>query len=308
MRVSALSLGELARRLRRTGVILQIGPFIVRLESPIPSIVEGIARLYADYPLENKTRFADFHIRLAPPRNLRRWIRPQVLFLFDGHPPFKPLPLDQAFPMLEWGLNWCVHNHLHQALILHAAVVEKGGYAAILPGSPGTGKSTLCAALVNRGWRLLTDELALISPEDGMLTPLPRPISLKNESIDVIRRFAPGVVIGPEASDTNKGTVAHMKVPSQSVARWDERARPAWLIFPRYQANIPTRLEPQSKGRTFMRAAEQSFNYSRLGLTGFRALTKLIDACACFEFTYGDLAEASAHFAALERPRTPSGL
>jgi predicted ATPase len=29
----------------------------------------------------------------------------------------------------------------------------------ILPAPPGSGKSTLCAALVTRGWRLLSDEL-----------------------------------------------------------------------------------------------------------------------------------------------------
>ena len=34
--------------------------------------------------------------------------------------------------------------------------------AVILPAPPGSGKSTLCAALVNRGWRLLSDELTLV--------------------------------------------------------------------------------------------------------------------------------------------------
>ena len=50
--------------------------------------------------------------------------------------PFAPLPLDQAFPMLEWGLNWCVSAHCHQYLIFHAAVVEKSGPRADPSGAP----------------------------------------------------------------------------------------------------------------------------------------------------------------------------
>src|SRR3546814_5884714 len=49
-----------------------------------------------------------------------------------------------------------------------------------LPGAPGSGKSTLTACLVHNGWRLLSDEIALVSLQDGGLTALARSISLKN--------------------------------------------------------------------------------------------------------------------------------
>src|SRR3546814_10587342 len=88
--------------------------------------------------------------------------------------------------MLEWGLNWCIGAHGHQFLIIHAAVIARNGLAAILPGAPGSGKSTLTACLVHNGWRLLSDEMALVSLQDGGLTALARPISLKNRSIDLI--------------------------------------------------------------------------------------------------------------------------
>lgn len=302
MRVSSYSLPRLARTLRGPGIYLRIGRYTVHLRSPLSSVAEGVALLYADYPLLDEDGFADFHVRIVRPRNPRRWIRPQVLFLFDGRPWFRPLPLRHAFPMLEWGLNWCVYHHVNQYLIIHGAVVEAGGYAAILPGGPGVGKSTLCAGLVSRGWRLLSDELVMVSTKDGRITPIPRPISLKNESIGVMRDFAPGAVFGAEVHGTEKGTIAHMKAPAESVRRWDEAPRPGWLIFPRYESGARTALARERKGAAFMKVARGTFNYFTLGLAGFRTLADLVEACPCFEFTYSDLEDAVEQFAQLEPP------
>jgi len=58
---------------------------------------------------------------------------------------------------------------------------------------------------VHRGWRLLSDELALVCPTAGRIQPLPRPIALKGASIQVIRDFAPHALIGPEHVNTRKG-------------------------------------------------------------------------------------------------------
>ena len=300
MKVSTLPPLELTRRLKRQGVNLRFGPLVVRIQSSIPNVIEGIRLMYADYPQEGDDAFVDFYVRLAPPRSPRRWFRPQVLFIFDGSIPFKPLPLDQAFPLFEWGLNWCVAKHVNQYLILHAGVVEKGGHAVIMAAPPGSGKSTLCAALIARGWRLLSDELALVSPDDGRLTPLPRPVSLKNESIDVIRSFAPGVTIGRESADTTKGTVAHMKVPNDSITRAHEHAIPTSVICPKYEKGVPARLEPRSKGQAFMYVIKNAFNYSVLGVRGFQTVAALIDTCDCYDFIYSSLDEAIDVFDALE--------
>lgn len=302
MNVSALTLSDLGLRLRQAGIFLQTGSFITHLQTSIPGVAEGVSLLYADYPLVEQADFADFHVSLAPPRNLRRWFKPQVLFLFDGKPPFKPLPLDQAFPMLEWGLNWCVSSHANRYLIIHAAVVEKRGHAAILPAPPGSGKSTLCAALVNRGWRLLSDELALVRVSDGKIIPLPRPVSLKNESIDIIQQYEPNAILSRKVSDTMKGTVAHMKVPTDSINRAVETAQAAWVIFPKYQAGTTARLEALPQARAFMRIADNAFNYSLLGVKGFETMASLIDASLCYDFTYSVLDEAIETFAALKPP------
>ncbi|MGA7179055.1 MAG: HprK-related kinase A [Thiobacillaceae bacterium] len=302
MRVAELAPQALESRLRGQGLGLQTGTFSVCIRSRIASVGTGVAQLYADFPLQD-TAFADFHVELGRPAGVRRWLKPQVDFLFDGERPFKPLPLNQAYPMLEWGLNWCVSMHAHHYLVIHAAVVEKNGFAAILPAPPGSGKSTLCAGLVLSGWRLLSDELTLIDRVSGLIHPLPRPVSLKNQSIDIIRGFSPGVFINRESRDTSKGTVAHMRPPRDSVLRQHVPAQPGWVIFPEWRPAAATELVPRSRAQTFIYLAQNAFNYSHLGEHGFALGTQTVEQCDCHDFTYSDLSEAVQLFDCLAARR-----
>ena len=155
---------------------------------------------------------------------------------------------------------------------------------------------------MQRGWRLLSDELALVSLADGRLSALARPVSLKNQSIEVIRAFAPEAVLSAPTHDTSKGTVAHMMAPAEHVHRMDETAMPAWVVFPRYLAGAPARLVERAKADAAMAIGRNSFNYGTLGLAGFEALTGLVSACACFDFSYGRLDDAMAVFDDLAGP------
>lgn len=304
MKLLQLSPSDLRHQLAGNGVWLRTGPFSLRIRSRLPRVAEGLAELYGQFEVRSAHQaFADFHVELNPPSRLRHWFRPQVNFSFDGAHPFKPLPLDQAYPMLEWGLNWCVSMHAHHYLIIHAAVVEKNGLAAILPAPPGSGKSTLTAGLVLSGWRLLSDELTLIDRRTGLLHALPRPVSLKNQSIDVIRQFSPEAFINRVSHDTAKGSVAHMRPPRDSVLRQHEPARPGWVIFPKWEAGAETRLTPRSQAETFMFLAQNAFNYSHLGADGFRVGTTLIDHAHSYDFRYSALSEAVAAFDRLAERR-----
>lgn len=270
---------------------IRTGPFRVRLTTDIDPLLDGIKLLYDSVLTGSTGDFFDFHVELMRPRSLRRWVRPQVSFLFDGKAPFKPLPLDQALPMFEWGLNWCISNHIHTHLISHAAVIEKDGKAVIMPGAPGSGKSTLCAGLMLSGYRLLTDELAVIDPEDLLLTSLCRPINLKNESIDLIKKAFPEAVFSRTVNDTAKGTVSLLK-PSGSSFQHDDRAEAVAIVFPKYSHEESCRLQRLDKGQAFMQLAEQSFNYSLLGERGFNILSRLIERCDCYSLGYGTLDES----------------
>lgn len=277
--------------------MLYSGPFKLAIQSQLTDVAYAIHTLYADHACASaKERFADFHVSMDRAEGLRGWIKPQINFRFDGQSPFKPLPRPQAYAMLEWGLNWCIANFCHQYLMIHAAVIERNGFAAILPAPPGSGKSTLCAALIHRGWRLCSDELTLINPDQRTITALARPVNLKNRSIDIIQKFAPQAEFGPATPDTLKGTVIHMRAPRESIERVAETAIPRWIVFPQWQADAPAQLTAQSKSFAFIQLAENAFNYSVLGEPGFHALGDVIDQSECLSFTYSKLDDAIETF------------
>ncbi|MBK1682294.1 HprK-related kinase A [Rhodoferax fermentans] len=264
----------------------------IRSDSPI--VAEGLFQLYAEHEmLDASSTFADFHVAVVPKRTL---FKPLCVFEMDGFQPFTPLAAGEAFAFLEWGMNWCVTGYCHTLITIHSAVLERGGRAVILPAPPGSGKSTLCAALMLHGWRLLSDEMALLDPNTGLIQPAPRPVSLKNESIGIIRKRAPQAVFGPVAHDTLKGTVAHMKVSSDSLQRADVPALPAWLVFPKYEASAPLSVAVNPKPGSLMQLAENSFNQHVHGRQGFEALARLVDQSDCYSLTYSQLDEALAWF------------
>jgi len=295
--VADLAPPVLDRRLREVGLRLRTGPVVTHIRSPLRSVREGIALHYAQHDLAEEPGFADFHVEVGRPRNLLRWLHPQVIFRVDGLSPFKPMPGDQGFPMLESGLNWCISSHCHQYLIVQAAVVERDGRALLLPSPAGAGKSTLCAGLTfGGGWRLLSDELALIDPASGQVWPLPRPVGLKNDSIEVLRALAPTAQFGTVLAEPVNSRVVHVSPPKEGILRAGHPALPAWIVLPRFVAGSSAKLQPLSRARAFMQLVDNAFNYHVHGRGGFATLAALVDQSRCFEFTYSDLHEAISIF------------
>lgn len=273
--------------------ILRIPPFNVRIRSGFDSVANHIERFYSAYDAFPVASFADFNIRIERGRGPRRFVRPQARFILDLEDVFLPLPANQAAPLFEWGLNWAIATRPLGYLVMHAAVLsDAAGRAVLLPGFPGAGKSTLCASLAwLADWRLLSDELAILDPVHNALIPNPRPISLKNASIDIVRRF-PGAELGPAYEDTRKGTVAHASIPRGCIALSEEYATARWVIFPKYQSDSTGTIETIGRSEAFALIAEQSFNRERMGESGFLGLCTLLDGCDCFAIEYGDTATA----------------
>ncbi len=292
-KVSDLSPQVFESLLSGSGISLQIGPFIARVRVEVTSLIDPLYRFYHDHPLL-ADEIHSFHLRLQPKRAFPRLYRHRVRFTVDGRKPHEDMPAAQALPVFEWGLNLVIALRSHSFLMLHSAVLERNGQALLLPAMPGHGKTTLCAGLSHRGWRTFSDEFGLIRPGSLEMIPVPRPMALKNESIDIIRDFAPDAFIGPVTRNTRKGTVAHVKPTAESVARQNETAPVGMIVFPRWVKGASLTLQPISKAESFMLLATNAFNYELLAEAAFLTVRDLVNGADCYRLEYSGLDEATA--------------
>jgi HprK-related kinase A len=289
LKLRDLSQSEFSSLINNNGLEIDFGFTSFCISTKIKSVQSTFKLLYGDYELKPRASFTDFQISVASPHNLRRFLKPQVSFYFDEHSPFLPLPKSQCYPLLEWGMNWCVAGHKHNYLLLHGAVLEKDGEAIIFPAPPGSGKSTLCAYLSHSGWRLLSDEMTVINLTTGLVEPFVRPICLKNDSIDLFNSWFPEAFISNVAKDTNKGDVAHVKAPIDSVNRYKEPARVKAIVLPQYNKNIELDIYALNKCDAYKSLSSNAFNEGVLGPRGFEAAVNLVESCDTVEIHYNDL-------------------
>lgn len=276
------------------GVTLSVGPKHVRLQSNVASLCEQASQLYQGYPVIPADEIADFQVNVAATSFARRLFRPKVVAWTDVPAPIKPLPARMAMLALEMGINWQVAMTTERALVLHAGSLERAGRSIIFPGNSGSGKSTLAAALGLRDWRFLGDEFALVDLASGKSLPMPRPISLKNQSIDLMMALAPIERFTPRYEGTPKGTLAFLRPPPEALARMSEPATPALLLFPTYAAGVSPILTPMGRAEAFVRLVAGGANYDRLGQPGFEALARLVETCPAAALHYGSLEDANA--------------
>ena len=129
------------------------------------------------------------------------------------------------------------------------------------------------------------------------------PVSLKNASIDIIRKRGPEMVFGPEGIDIEDARFVHMKPPLSSVRRASQPATPAVAIFPKWTPGSATSLTHVSRAQVLLRLADQSFNYNYLGVRGFDTIVGLVRRVEGYELEYSDLDDVLPRLAGLCDPR-----
>jgi len=272
---------------------VRVGPFAFRLRSPLREVIDAAGRLYRDYP-DADGDVVDYTVALFPPSRLRRWVRPKLVLACDVEIPLMaPVPPEHGLLALEMGMNLQIAAGMHRYLLLHAAAVERGGDGLVLTGDSGAGKSTLAAYLGHNGWRFLGDEFALLDPENGRLRPFPRPISLKNGSIEAMSGVAPPERFGPRFEGTIKGTIQHLIPTASAVAAMDDPARPRLVVMPAFAEGAAPAARPLNRSEAFVRLSQASTNYRELGEPAFEALWSLVDTAPAYEIAYGSSADAS---------------
>ncbi len=136
---------------------------------------------------------------------------------------------ERIVPMVTMYLNEIAVETTRDRILFHAGAVESDGNVIVIAGDSGRGKSTLTAALIQRGFRYLTDEVAAVEPVTLAVTPFPKAIDLSTES----HRLVGGAVSStrPKSiSESETKTRSKSKPESATKTRsrsWSKRERKA---------------------------------------------------------------------------------
>ncbi|MFQ5810908.1 MAG: hypothetical protein ACE5JM_14925, partial [Armatimonadota bacterium] len=203
-------------RLDDAGVHFLIGDISVSVRSELEEALEDFTILYSVY--RGSCAAADRTIHMEV-RAGKRWPlggRRYAIF-GDGEELFTNRRHDEVLPYLEWGINWRVIATRTEYVQLHAATLAYEEQAVVFAGPSGTGKSTLAAGLLARGWRYLSDEFALIDSDTRHVHPFPKALCIKAGSFDVVERLNLPLWRRRHYVKAFKGRVGYLR--AQDIAR-----------------------------------------------------------------------------------------
>jgi hypothetical protein len=200
---------------------------------------------------------------------------------------------DELLATLEWAIASIAVEVLGEGyLLLHAAVVARGGGALILPASSGSGKSTLAAGLAGAGFLLGSDEVAVIDPVSLEVLPFVRGICVKDGSRPVLASRYPSLLTDAPHHRFGGEEVWYIR---PEMDRWLPAPTPIRaVIVPRYEAGSETRLEPLPRSAALQIMLQQSFSVPKHGSFGIGTLTDLLQDVPCYRLTVGSLDAAVA--------------
>jgi HprK-related kinase A len=291
--LSAFSRFELRQALKRGSLTLYLGPFAHMIKGASDPLLDYLQDTYRDTLVElTPSDVTDIHLNLSAPNFLRRFIRRQVTPDPGFDVPVAPLPLSMAPLAFEMGLNLSVALKCCRFVTVHAGVVADEDGAIMMSGASGSGKSTLTAALMAEGYRLFSDEFALVGLSDRLLHPYPRPISMKQETIPVIADLVGEEFISPVISGTPKGDIAYRRARNSDIQAAQTPAKPQMILFPRFSQGEASQVQPLNTAEAIMNLIPASTNYTLLGEPAFHAMLEMVQNVPAYEISYGSLEQS----------------
>ena len=229
---------------------LHLGPFVAQIKSDYPDLAHFLQNTYGFARFSEGTdELFDWHNHLRAPSFLRRYVKPQVIPNVGFRFPAAPLPRAMAPLALEMGLNISVALQCFRLLVLHAGAVADSKGGILISAASGGGKSTLTAGLMERGFRLLSDEFGLIDFKNSEAVPYPRPVSLKNQSIDVVNEVVQSGEMSPRLTETPKGDIAYRRARETDVSQDQVKAPVKLVLFPRFIAGAKAEIKKVVTGK-----------------------------------------------------------
>ena len=267
---------------------MRLGAFTMQLQFSNRTLFDFLVDIYRDAEVRPELEeVTDVSLTVRAPNLIRKFLRPQVVPDPGFIVPALPLPKRLSPLSFEMGLNLAIALKCCRYVNFHAAVVGNSKGGILISAQSGGGKSTLCAALMTEGYHLLSDEFGLVSLDGKLLNAYPRPVSLKDRSIDIVTELTGRDWISDTYTGTPKGNIAYRRVRPMDVEASMTPVPAKLLLFPIFMKGAPAHVKQLSPSETALRLIPASTNYHLLGEHSFNALAALSNGCQAYEIQYG---------------------
>jgi len=166
-------------------------------------------------------------------------------------------------------------------LWMHAGAVERSGVALLLSGPSGHGKSTLTTLLCERGWRLMSDDIAPVRMDVDEVLPFPQ---------SPLRRIHPGHEVDPlQVSYLDREPVS---VATEMLRRG--AAPIGALVFIEYKGGVPAGLVKIPRGSAAMEMLRNATNFVDHKGAAVGRVAALARRVPAYRLLYGRGADAVA--------------
>jgi hypothetical protein len=198
-------------------------------------------------------------------------------------------PRHELLSWALWDLHALVHREGRDFLFLHAGAVSSADAVLVMPAPPDAGKSTLVAALLQRGFGYLSDELAPVDPVTSMVYPFPKHLTLDADALGFLGSPAPS----PPADypDISFELPDRYFRPDDLGSRTGDPGPAATIVFVDAQrAGVPTLSEvPRSESLT--RLLQHALNLDVFGERGVKLLSRVVGSASTYSLTGGSTGE-----------------
>jgi hypothetical protein len=174
-------------------------------------------------------------------------------------------------------------------LCIHAGLVTAAHGAVAIPGPSGLGKTTLVAAMVQRGFGYLSDEVLALRRDgagDQRVPAFARPLGISADSwglLELDPARAPGIGEEALAAPATLGAVGE---PAPVVEILLTSRRPG-----------PIRIEPATRARAVPELLRRSFNHYRDSATSLQTVLGIVRNSRVWQVEYADAGALAAALA-----------
>jgi hypothetical protein len=197
-----------------------------------------------------------------------------------------------AYTLMNEVIYHCINTDTTRHA-LHAGGVSRNAKCILLPGTSGSGKSSLTAWLTAHGCHYLSDELVFLSDE-GTVWPLTRPISLKVDAGYFLWLPSEGELNQAHGIVTSEGSMIPHRLLNPHYQA--DRKTVTHFVFPQYKPGARTELLQISPARSCLYLMQSHANARSLGGLGVAELSAIVRKCQSYTLTYGSFAELEPIF------------